>query len=295
MEPGATKPETGLIGLGLLGSAIADRLRQAGFRVIGFDADAQRVEEFATAGGEAAQSPSEVFQSCQTVILSLPTSEIVGTVLREAHSLLTSDQIIIDTTTGKPAEMERTAEFLQSLGVQYVEANVAGSSEQMRTGAAALFVAHNSPLESQCKAILNALSPQWFPLGQVGSASRFKLVHNLVLGLNRAVLAEGLTFAESMGFDSAKVLEVLTNTPAASATMQTKGPKMVSSDFEPAARLSQHLKDVRLIIELGASTEASLPLTELHQTLLESAEQLGLGDSDNSAVIEVFRNRSRKN
>ena len=124
----------------------------------------------------------------------------------------------------------------------------------------------------------------------VGAASRFKLVHNLILGLNRAALAEGLAFAEALGFDASDSLSILRETPATSAALEAKGEKMAKRDFNPPqARLSQHLKDVRLIRQLAEEIGAATPLSDAHQTLLKRAEALGLGESDNSAVIEALR------
>jgi 3-hydroxyisobutyrate dehydrogenase-like beta-hydroxyacid dehydrogenase len=118
-----------------------------------------------------------------------------------------------------------------------------------------------------------------------------KLALNLVLGLNRAVLAEGLTFAEALGLNPETALEVLRAGPAWSRVMETKGGKMLRRDFTPEARLSQHLKDVRLILAAGERGGAPLPLSSLHREILERAEAEGLGAEDNSAVIEIWRRK----
>ena len=117
-----------------------------------------------------------------------------------------------------------------------------------------------------------------------------KLAVNLVLGLNRAVLAEGLSFAERLGLDRTTTLEVLKAGPAASAVLTTKGQKMLDRDFEPQARLAQHLKDVRTILETGSAIGARLPLSGTHQVLLEELVEAGMGDPDNSVVIKAFEN-----
>jgi 3-hydroxyisobutyrate dehydrogenase-like beta-hydroxyacid dehydrogenase len=119
-----------------------------------------------------------------------------------------------------------------------------------------------------------------------------KLVVNLVLGLNRAVLAEGLSLAAACGIDLAGALAVLQATPARSNIMEAKGPKMVSGDFSPVARLAQHLKDVRLIRALAERHGAATPLSDVHEDLLQRAVELGLGEADNSAIIRVFSSRS---
>ena len=115
-----------------------------------------------------------------------------------------------------------------------------------------------------------------------------KLLSNLVLGLNRAALAEGLAFARSLDLDARAALDVLMGTMAYSRTMDTKGRKMIERDFSVQARLSQHLKDVRLIIEAAGAGGLVLPLSETHRRLLETAELAGYGEEDNSAVIEAY-------
>ena len=115
-----------------------------------------------------------------------------------------------------------------------------------------------------------------------------KLVVNLVLGLNRAALAEGLALARWCDLDLGQCLRVLQAGAAYSRVMDTKGRKMIEQDFRPEARLSQHLKDVRLILALAEQVGARTPLSQLHRELLERAEAAGWGQDDNSAVIRLF-------
>ena len=138
--------------------------------------------------------------------------------------------------------------------------------------------------------LLNTLAPKQFYVGPIGAASRFKLVHNLILGLNRAVLAEGLALAEALGFNASEALTILRETPATSMAMEAKGNWMAKGQYTPPqAKLSQHLKDVRIIQHLAKKAGAHTPLTNAHQSLLEEAESLGFGESDNAAIIEAFR------
>src|SRR5205085_1929779 len=115
-----------------------------------------------------------------------------------------------------------------------------------------------------------------------------KLVTNLVLGLNRAALAEGLVFAEKMGLDLEQTLHLLRESMAYSRIMDSKGEKMVRGDFTPQASLSQHLKDVRLMLSAAERAEIASPLTQTHQRILEAAERLGLGALDNSAIVRAI-------
>ena len=282
----------GLIGLGLLGSAIGERLLSSGYEVTGFDVESARITEFEEAGGVAAANCHQLLQANQLVVLCLPSSEVVVELIQNYADDFSSGQVVIDTTTGDPQQMMAAGDRLGELGVSYVEANVAGSSVQMRCGQATLLVGGDRPSVSRIEPLLKCLASQHFHLGQIGAGSKMKLVHNLVLGLNRAVLAEGLVFAESLGIDSKRALEVLQQTPAASEVMQTKGQRMVEQEFDPQARLAQHRKDVGLILNQAELMNCQTPLSVVHQQLLDRAIELNLGELDNSAIIEVFRKLS---
>ncbi len=281
--------KAGIIGIGLLGSAISERLLGVGLVVWGYDSNARQLKSFASHGGLAGKDAAEVIRNSQLVILSLPSSETVSAVVGQLKPVFQPRQIVIDTTTGEPEQMIANGQLLAEIGVDYIEASVAGSSAQMRAGQATLFIGGGAAVVDQIKPILDKLSDQSFYLGSAGSASRMKLVHNMILGLHRAVLAEGLMFAKALGIEPGEALRMLRQTPAASAVMETKGKRMVSGDFSPQARLSQHLKDVRLILAASQRAHCKTPLSELHQRLLETAEQLGCGELDNSAIVQVFR------
>jgi 3-hydroxyisobutyrate dehydrogenase-like beta-hydroxyacid dehydrogenase len=170
-----------------------------------------------------------------------------------------------------------------------LDATISGSSEQLRRGEALAMV--GGPIEAfkRCAAVWASWGGRTLHVGESGDGARLKLVTNLVLGLNRAALAEGLALAEAMGLDLASALDVLRCSAAYSRIMDSKGGKMIAGDFTPEARLSQHLKDVRLILQSAGENGITLPLSETHRQLLERAEAEGLGAVDNSAIIEVLR------
>ena len=288
------RQSSGIIGLGLLGTAIGRRLLGAGFAIVGFDVDPAACARLLASGGLLKSSPDDVFADTQTIILSLPNSEIVEQLLIDVSDSLRPDQTIINTTTGDPDQMVRIAGELANRGLRYVEANVAGSSVQLAEGQATLLLGGDQQNIAANAELLAALSPKQFHVGGAGFGARFKLVHNLILGLHRAVFAEGLSFAESLGFDPSLTLEILRQTPASSQAMETKGEKMVQREYSPQAKLSQHLKDVRLILSLADRSGANTPLSQLHCELLRQAEALGYGDLDNSSIREVYLESSEE-
>ncbi len=278
----------GLIGIGLLGSALAERLMQAGYNVWGFDNSARAVGAFAEIGGQPVARIADVPVAASTIFLSLPTSEIVEEVMVQIIPHLKHESVLIDTTTGEPARTQELGQRLNKANIELLDASVLGSSQQTRIGDAVLMVGASMTGFNAAESVLHAISNRVYHLGEIGSGQQMKLVANLVLGLNRAVLAEGLHFAQALHLDPDVVLDVLKSGAAYSRVMETKGRKMIDRDFEPQARLSQHLKDVNLILDHAESAETQLPLSELHRLLLKKVEDAGSGGLDNSAICQAW-------
>jgi 3-hydroxyisobutyrate dehydrogenase len=277
----------GIVGLGLLGSALAQRLIAGGFHVFGFDVEPRRRDELSRLGGTAVESVADL-AGCSRILFSLPDADVSAQVVSLIDDRLQPESILIDTTTGDPRQMAALGERLAARGVNYLDAAIGGSSEQCRRGEAIVVAGGDAQAFRDCCDLFETFAKQSFHLGPCGCGARMKLVMNLVLGLNRAALAEGLSLAGRFGIDPHRALEVLQAGPARSSVMDTKGEKMIAGEFTPQARLAQHLKDVRLILKKGAEAGALLPLTELHRTLLEQLVERGFGDADNSAVIRAF-------
>jgi len=279
---------TGIIGTGLLGQALVSRLLTAGHQVIGFDTDPERCRQLNEKGAQVARQVTDV-ASESVILLCLPDSTTVAGVLSLITPSMSAGSLIIDTTTGNPGDSRRAARQLAEQGIEYIDATVAGSSVQVETGEGVFMVGGNRAAIDRCQHLLDALSPHSFLLGPSGAGATMKLIVNLALGLHRAVLAEALALAEKASVDPLLALEVLRNTPAYSAQMDSKGEKMIARDYHTQARLSQHLKDVELILQLGEKSHCPLPLSLQHQNLLQQAIDLGLAGQDNSAIIEVWR------
>lgn len=276
----------GMIGLGLMGTALTERLLEAGYLVWIHNRTREKANPLVARGARWADNPLAV---CDRVLISLYTTDTVEEMLDRLGDGLRPGQILIDTTTGEPDQTARLGARLARCGVQYLDAPISGSSEQTRRGEVTAIVGGSREAFNACCDLFECCAEKTIYAGPCGSGSKMKLVSNLVLGLNRAALAEGLVFAQAIGLDAEAALEVLVNSMAYSRIMDTKGRKMIEGDFRTQARLSQHLKDIRLILGAGAASGQALPLSEAHCRLLETAEAAGFGDADNSAVIQAYQ------
>jgi len=285
----------GLIGLGLVGTALASRFQQARFRVVGYDISAERCKALQENNVEILSSPADVSSRTNRIVLSLTDSKAVQDVLFGDRGILSApveNLLIVDTTTGDPDKTVETAQKIREKNGCYTDACIIGSSKMVSEGKAVIVMGASQNAVEQSQDILSAITDQVFHVGEAGKGSQAKLVVNLVIGLHRLVLSEGLVLAESLGLDLENILNLLKSGVSYSRVMDTKGKKMIHKHFEPEARLKQHKKDVGLILEMSRNYGVSLPLSELHEQILSKGIEAGLGELDNSAVIEILRKRA---
>jgi 3-hydroxyisobutyrate dehydrogenase-like beta-hydroxyacid dehydrogenase len=297
-EPAEAEPEAiGLIGIGLVGTALAENLLAAGYDVVGFARSPASRGRLTRLGGRVVSGPVEVAAAAARVVLSLPDSSIVEQVVAGVEGLLAERgglRLILDTTTGEPERTEALAAQCAASGVMFVDAPISGSSEQIRQRRGVVLVGGDWAGYDACLDLLHAVAERHYYLGGPGAGARAKLASNLILGLNRLALAEGLVFAERLGLDLPAFLAMLKTTPAYSCAMDVKGEKMLRGDFAPQSKAAQHHKDLQIILNCAAHAGQELPLAGLHKDILELAMASGEGDCDTSIVLQVLRRMRRK-
>ncbi len=288
----STRLPVGVIGLGLIGTSLAQRLLHAGFSVAGYDIAVDRRDNLARLGSIACVSAKEVGKRCKVIVLAVFNTDQVESVLESAEgACLDTDHLVICTSTCDPDRIEALAARLAQRGIRFLESPLSGNSDQISKGNGIALVAGERSAMDAAAPILNALCKQSYFLGPAGSGGRAKLAVNLIGGLNRAVMAEGLAFAESMGLQLEPLLEVLKGSAAYSRAMDTRGMKMVMGDFTPHAWLTQSLKDFRLMHDVAGRVGQELPLATQYVQLVESCIAHGEGPLDNSVVIQELRRR----
>lgn len=277
----------GLLGLGLVGMALAERLLDAGIEPMGFDPDAARR---ALLGARASATPGAVLAACRTVVVAVYDADQVDAVLF-GGALPAAPITCIVVTTATPARMQDIARRLGALGHALIEFPLSGNSAQIRLGEATGLVAGDPAARQAAAALLGILCPERLELGPAGDAARVKLGINLVLQLNRAALAEGLAFAACMGLDPGAFLAAVSRSAARSAVMAGKGPKMVARDYTAESRIAQTLKDADMILDEAATAGQALPQMTAQRELLRRAIELVGEAADSSAIMEAIRPR----
>lgn len=284
------RPNIGLIGLGLMGSALTARLMAAGYGVTGFDIDAAKSARLARDGGIVAASASDIFRRCRTIVLTVFAASEIETILSDLpHDPAIPGTTLICITTCAPEQATHLARCAADLGLALIEAPISGTSAQTRDGSAVALISGEGSAVATVQPVLDALCPRQVFVGEIGAASRTKLAINLILQNNRAALAEGIAFAESMGLDATAFLAAARQSAAYSSIMDSKGEKMLARDFIPQSHIAQTLKDADLILDEARRQGQPLPMTTVQATLLRSTIALLGGEVDSAAIIEAIR------
>src|ERR1700756_577096 len=290
----ARKP-VGLIGIGLLGQAFAHRLLDAGFEVVGFDVDPAKNAKLAELGGRPAASVADLARRCDPVVLAVFSTDQVETVIESELLPALGDRsgkIILCASTCDPDRIAALGKRVAARGLRLLETPVSGASGQVSRGEGAALIGGDAQVASAVEPILRALFAAHFHIGKIGDGGRAKLAINLILGLNRLAVAEGLVFAERLGLDAEAFLKVARSSAAYSQVMDIKGSKMISGDFAPEGRVRQTFKDTQLMLDQARRVGQKLPLLEIHADVLAACMRHGESDADNSIVIEELRRRA---
>ena len=291
------KESVGVLGTGLVGSAITELLLNQGVGVTVWNRTKSKMEPLIAQGALPADTPAELGEECSHVFISVMTTDVVAKLCEGSDGLLHArrpPQYILDTTTGDPDETVALAERLSKHNISFLDATISGSSKQIHERQALYMVGGEEQAFAACEDLLKLVTDQYVYVGPSGSGSKAKLASNVILGLNRLVLAEGLVFAEQLGLDIGRFLQILKNSPAYSVAMDVKGEKMIHDDFSAQSRILQHRKDVLIILKYADAAGQEMPLTKAHLDIMEAAIAAGDGELDNSAVIKEIRRRSAK-
>jgi len=281
----------GIVGLGLLGSAVAARLRGGGHDVVGHDVVAEKVRALEALGGQAAPSAEAVAWAAEAVCVVLPSLAAVEDVVLGPRGLAVAGragQTIIQMSTISPTLTERLAREVGAKGLAFLDCPISGTSGMVARGDGIIFVGGEQRVFDRWRPVLEAVLPRAIYVGRPGQAMTLKLVANLLVALNSAAAAEALLMARRAGLDLELVLDVLTRSAATSRMLEVRGPLMARQEFPPQMKLDLFMKDLHLIQEAARGVGAPLPLTDVAERLYAAALDAGHAGEDLAVVITAL-------
>ena len=281
----------GIIGIGLLGSAVAARLLKGKFEVTGYDTRPEQITALAAQGLTEAASIAEVATGADAVFTILPSLQSVEETILGAGGLIETasrDCTLIQMSTISPDLTRRLGAAAAAKNLGFLDAPMSGTSAMVERGDCAIFVSGERERVDACQPIFDAIAKKTVYVGDVGMASLAKLATNLLVGLNTAALAEAFVLAAKGGLAPAALLEILKGSAADSKMLEVRAPLMVSHRFDAQMKIDLFLKDFKLMLEEGLRLGVPLPLTSITQQLATATAVAGRGEEDLAAIITTL-------
>jgi 3-hydroxyisobutyrate dehydrogenase-like beta-hydroxyacid dehydrogenase len=281
----------GFIGLGAMGAPMAKNLLEAGHELAVWNRSPERVDPLVEAGARRADSPADAASGTRATILMVTNAEAVQEVLfgdKGVVRRLPAGAAIINMGTIDAVATTKIAKTLGDLGYRMLDAPVSGSTPLAAAGELNIMVGGDEQTFKEFEPVLATMGEKISHLGEVGSGARMKLINNLIMGANMAVLSEGLALGEAAGIPVEKQLEVILAGGAASGVAQRRSGNLISGSYEPQFKLSHELKDLYYALELGRDLEDPLPITAVVSQIYNAGMREHAQD-DMSAVAEVYR------
>jgi 3-hydroxyisobutyrate dehydrogenase-like beta-hydroxyacid dehydrogenase len=280
----------GLVGLGLLGSAVAARLRAAGHAVIGHDLVAERKGALEALGGHAVESAAAVAEAADPICVVLPSLSAVEDVVR-GLAATARDRTVVQMSTISPALAERLARECAQRGVDFLDCPISGTSGMVARGDGIIFVGGEHAVYARWRPLLETILPRAVHVGIAGQAMVLKLVANLLVALHSAAAAEALAMVERAGLDMTQALELLKASAATSRMLDVRGPLIVKRDFPAQMKLDLFMKDLHLIQDAARALDTPVPLTDVAERLYAAAQRAGHGGEDLAVVVTALARR----
>lgn len=280
-----------MIGLGLLGHALASRLLAAGHEVVGYDVLAPRVEALAALGGKGGASVPDVAARADTICVVLPTLDSVEDTILGAGGLTATARpgsVVIQMSTISPALTERLARDVTARGLAFLDCPVSGTSTMVARGDGLFICGGEAAVFARARPFLEAMLPRAVHVGPAGHAMLVKLVANLLVGVHSLAAAEALTMARRAGLDLDRVLDVLTSGAGSSRMLEVRGPMIAREEFPPQMKLDLFMKDLHLIQAAAGALGTPVPLTDVAERLYAAALRAGHGGEDLAVVVTAL-------
>jgi putative dehydrogenase len=280
----------GIVGLGIMGGAIARNLLDRGWRVIGFDADAVRRAELALANVAIADDVGQVARDAPIIMTSLPSPAAVEDVAQRIANSGQSPRIVVELSTLTIADKLRFGAILKKAGHIALDCPLSGTGAQAKVRDLIIYASGDSNAIAQCKSLFSDFAKQSADLGAFGNGSRMKFVANHLVAVHNVAAAEAMILAERAGLDPKMVVEMIGPGAGGSRMFQMRAPMMVEGIYEPATmKVSTWQKDMAVIAEFADDVGCATPLFSLTQPVYAKAMAMGLGDQDTAAVFEVLK------
>jgi putative dehydrogenase len=280
----------GIVGLGIMGGAIARNLIARGWQVVGFDTDSAKCAELAEAGVAIVEGVAHVVRNTPIVMTSLPTPAAVESVAKQIADSGEPPRIVAELSTLTLADKLRFEAILKKAGHIALDCPLSGTGAQAKLRDLIVYASGDSAAIAKCIPLFADFGKQSADLGVFGNGSRMKFVANHLVAIHNVATAEAMILAERAGLDPKLVVEMVGPGAGGSRMFQMRAPMMVEGKYEPATmKVSTWKKDMAIIAEFADDVGVETPMFTLTQPVYTQAMTMGLADQDTAAVFEVLK------
>jgi L-threonate 2-dehydrogenase len=279
----------GVIGLGIMGSAISENLLKAGFKVVGFDILPARRGDLTKMGGVAAANAADVTRRSDVLVTSLPSVHALADTAEKLSKSARRHQIIIETSTLPIPDKEHARKLLATRGVVLLDCPLSGTGAQARKKDLIVYASGDVKACKRVAPVFEGFSRAHYYIGSFGAGSRTKFIANLLVAIHNVAAAEAMVLGMKAGLDPATLLKVICDGAGNSRILELRGPMMVKGDYsQPTMKLEVWQKDMTVIGDFARNVDCPTPLFSASVPFYNAAMAMGLGEVDTASVCEVL-------
>lgn len=288
------KPRLGFIGLGIMGTAMTQRLLEQGWSVTVWNLEPECMAPLVEAGAVAAASPAKVTQASDIVIMCVLHTQAVENCVLGADGIAggaSADKILVDTSSIDPGRTrELAADLLRDTGMRWVDAPVSGGPVAARSGTLTMMVGGETADVDAIRPLMTDLAANFTHMGPSGSGQTAKMINQLIVGTGYLVLAEALTLAEAAGLRAEALPQCLAGGHADSALLKQQYPHMQARSFDPPRGYSrQLLKDLKAVTEYAGELKLVLPMLQVATQRYADYVDQGNGMTDTTSIVNTYQ------
>ena len=286
------KPVVGVVGLGAMGSGMAQSLRRAGFELRAFDVRPGVAEAFARDGGTACSSAAELAAGCDVlvsvVVNALQTEDLLfGS--GAAAAALKPGSVFVMCSTVDPNWSIALEQRLNALGLLYLDAPISGGAAKAASGQMTMMTSGTPEAYAKAGAVVDAMAAKVYRLSdRAGAGSKVKIINQLLAGVHIAAAAEAMALGLREGVDPAALYEVITHSAGNSWMFENRMAHVLAGDYTPLSAVDIFVKDLGLVLDMARASKFPLPLSSTAHQMFMQASTAGFAKEDDSAVIKIF-------
>jgi len=283
----------GLVGLGNMGTAFAERLLAAGFPLVVYNRTPEKAEPLAAAGAEVVSRAAELASRVDVVLTSLANDEALEAAAGEVLGAARPGSVLVDMSTVSPAASGRVAALADAASVEYLRAPVSGNPTVVRAGNLSFIVSGPRETLGRVEPVIRAIGPTIHHVGDREEARIVKLAINLMIAGLAELMSEALVLGEGAGVSRAAMLEVMGSSAAGAPFVKYKTEPLLRDDFSATFTTALMEKDIDLVLDAADENRVDLPIARELKTLLRATIEAGYADDDFIALFLHLRSASR--